>query len=29
MKIIMHQGMQKFAIRGRNKVKVSETETEG
>ena len=29
MKIIMHQGKQKFAIRGRNKVKVSETETEG
>lgn len=29
MKIIMHQGKQKFAIRGRNKVKISETETEG
>jgi hypothetical protein len=29
MKIIMHEGERKFAIRGRNKVKLSETETEG
>ena len=29
MKIIMYQGAQKFAMRGRNRVKVSATESEG
>ena len=29
MKVIMYQGLQKYAMRGRNKVKISETETEG
>ncbi|MES2396029.1 MAG: hypothetical protein V4549_08505 [Bacteroidota bacterium] len=29
MKIIMYQGSQKFAMRGRNKVKISDTEFEG
>ncbi len=29
MKIIMYQGTQKFAMRGRNKVKISDTQFEG
>lgn len=29
MKVIMYQGKQKFAMRGRNKVKISENEFEG